>query len=166
MSDEFATAIVLVLMLVGLIGTLIPILPGILLMWIAAVIYGFAVGFDVFSIGVLAVITILATVSVAVGIALPKRAATTSGASTSSQLAAGLGAVIGFFAIPVVGIVVGALAGIALAEWRDKGDWSAARSDATSPVGLQARSKPVKKSRHSSLKDAGSRCHCRYCSST
>ncbi len=128
MSDEFATAIVLVLMLVGLIGTLIPILPGILLMWIAAVIYGFAVGFDVFSIGVLAAITFLASVSVAVGIVLPKRAATTSGASTSSQLAAGVGAVIGFFAIPVVGVVVGALAGIALAEWRDKGEWSAARS--------------------------------------
>jgi uncharacterized protein YqgC (DUF456 family) len=127
MSDEFATATVLVLMLVGLIGTLIPILPGILLMWIAAVFYGFAVGFDAFSVGVLVVITILATVSVAVGIALPKRAATASGASTSSQLAAGVGAVIGFFAIPVVGVVVGALAGIALAEWRDKGEWSAAR---------------------------------------
>jgi uncharacterized protein YqgC (DUF456 family) len=127
MSDEFATAIVLLVMLVGLVGTLIPIVPGIILMWIAAVFYGFAVGFDVFSIGVLAVVTVLAAVSVAVGIVLPKRAATESGASTSSQLAAVVGAVIGFFAIPVVGVVVGALAGIALAEWRDKGDWQAAR---------------------------------------
>lgn len=128
MSDEFATALVLILMLVGLIGTLVPILPGILLMWIAAVFYGFAVGFDAFSIGVLVAITILATVSVAVGIMLPKRAAAESGVATSSQLAAGVGAVIGFFVIPVVGVVVGALAGIALAEWRDKGEWSAARS--------------------------------------
>ena len=59
---------------------------------------------------------------------LPKRAATESGTSTSSQLAAVVGAVIGFFAIPVVGVVVGALAGIALAEWWDKREWRAARA--------------------------------------
>ena len=127
MSDEFATAIVLLMMLVGLVGTLIPILPGNIFMWVATVFYGFAVGIDVFSLGVLVLVTVLATVSVAVGIVLPKRAATESGTSTSSQLAAVVGAIIGFFAIPVVGVVVGALAGIALAEWWDKREWQAAR---------------------------------------
>ena len=73
-------------------------------------------------------VSVLAAVSVAVGIVLPKRAATESGISTSSQLAAVVGAVIGFFAIPFVGLLVGALAGIALAEWRDKGEWQAARA--------------------------------------
>lgn len=39
-SDELATGIVLLLMLVGLIGTLIPVLPGILLEWAAVIGYG------------------------------------------------------------------------------------------------------------------------------
>ena len=39
-----------------------------------------------------------------------------------------LGGIIGFFVIPVIGIVVGALVGIALAEYMDKGDWALART--------------------------------------
>ncbi len=62
------------------------------------------------------------------GVVVPKRAAAYSGASTSSQIAAAIGAVIGFFAIPIIGVVVGAVVGIGLAEWYDKRDWPAARS--------------------------------------
>lgn len=128
MSDELATIIVLVLMLVGLAGTLIPIVPGILLMWAAAVGYGFVVGFDALAIGILVVVSLLSAVAVASGFVLPKRAAEDAGASKASQLAAAVGAVIGFFVIPVVGVIIGALVGLAGAEWYDKRDWPAARA--------------------------------------
>jgi uncharacterized protein YqgC (DUF456 family) len=97
-------------------------------MWVAAVAYGFAVGFDVIAIAVLVMVTALTAAAVVVGIVLPKRAATASGASTRSQLAAALGAVIGFFVIPIIGVVVGALVGIGIAEYADKRDWPAARA--------------------------------------
>lgn len=127
MSDELATVLVLIAMLVGLVGTLVPILPGILLMWVSAVAYGFVVGFDLLAIVVLLIVTALTGVAVVAGVTLPKRAAADSGAATSSQVAAGVGAVVGFFVIPVVGIVIGALVGIGLAEYHDKRDWTAAR---------------------------------------
>lgn len=128
MSDGVVTVAMLVVMLIGLAGTLIPILPGIALMWVMAVAYGFVVGFDAVAIGALVVITILAAAAVVVGVALPKRAATESGAATSSQVSAAVGAVIGFFVIPVVGVVIGALVGIGLAEYHDKRNWPAARA--------------------------------------
>ena len=128
MFDAVVTTVVLIAMLVGLVGTLLPILPGILLMWVAAVGYGVAVGFDVFATLVLVLISGLTVAAVIVGAVVPKRAAADSGASTSSQIAAAIGAVIGFFAIPFIGVVVGAVVGIGLAEWYDKRDWPAARS--------------------------------------
>lgn len=128
MSDELATILVLLAMLIGLAGTLVPILPGILLMWASAVAYGFAVGFDALAVGLLVVVTILTAVSIVAGVVLPKRAAAESGASGASQFAAAVGAVVGFFVIPVVGLIIGALVGIGLAEWYDKRDWPAARA--------------------------------------
>lgn len=128
MSDEVMTLVVLLAMLVGLVGTLVPILPGILLMWSSAVLYAVIVGFDLVAVIVLLLITMLTVAAVVVGVIVPKRAATESGAATSSQIAAAIGGVIGFFAIPIVGVIVGALVGVGLAEWYDKRDWPAARA--------------------------------------
>ncbi len=128
MSDALITTVVLITMLVGLVGTLVPILPGIMLMWAAAVVYGVVVGFDAVALIVLVLITMLAVAAMIVGVVVPKRAAADSGAATSSQIAAVIGGVIGFFAIPIIGVVVGALVGIGLAEWFDKRDWPAARA--------------------------------------
>ncbi|MDW3175963.1 MAG: DUF456 domain-containing protein [Acidimicrobiia bacterium] len=128
MSDALITVIVLIAMLVGLAGTLVPILPGILLMWAAAVVYGVVVGFDAFGITILVLITALTGVAVAVGVLIPQRAAAESGAALASQIAAGVGAVIGFFLIPIIGAPVGAVVGIGLAEWYDKRDWPAAKA--------------------------------------
>ncbi len=113
-------------MLTGLAGTILPILPGILLMWGAVIGYGFVAGFDAVGLGVVVVVTALAVLSVALGVILPKQAADAAGASKKSQLAAVAGAIVGFFVIPVVGVVIGAVAGIALAEYADKNDWGVA----------------------------------------
>jgi len=128
MSDEVATVLVLLAMLIGLVGTLVPILPGIALMWFAAVGYGLVVGFDVLATVVLMMVTALTATAVVIGVVLPKRAATASGASTRSQLAAAIGAIIGFFVIPIVGVLVGALVGLGIAEYAEKRDWPAARA--------------------------------------
>ena len=127
MSDVLVTIIVLVMMLVGLAGTLFPVLPGIVLMWVAAIAYGLSFGFDALGIGITAVISVLTVVALVLGVVLPKQAAAGAGASNKAQLAAGVGAIIGFFVIPVVGLVIGAVVGIAIAEYYEKGDWELAK---------------------------------------
>ena len=125
-SDTLITALVLLALVVGLAGTVVPVLPGILLMWGAVVAYGFLVGFGPVGVGAVVFITLLSALAVVLGFVLPKRFADDSGASLLSQLAAVVGGIVGFFVIPVVGIVFGALFGIALAEYLDKGDWARA----------------------------------------
>jgi uncharacterized protein YqgC (DUF456 family) len=123
MTDSTASVLILLVLLVGLAGTLLPVLPGILLMWAGVISYGFFVGFDAIGIVVIVLATALTIAAIALGVILPKRAAADSGASWKSQVAAAIGAVIGFFVIPVVGIIVGAIVGIAIAEYWSTQDW-------------------------------------------
>lgn len=116
---SFVCAIALV---VGLIGTLVPILPGVAFMWLASLLYGFVVGYTPLGIAVMVILTALLVGSVIVGVVLPRKAAVESGATTKSQVVGVIGAIVGFFVIPVVGAIIGALAGVLLAEYADKGE--------------------------------------------
>lgn len=121
--DAWWSLLAVLVMIIGLFGVLIPVLPGLLLIWATALVYGFIVGFGALGIGVMVVLTVLVAVSIVTGITLPKKEAEASGASGLSQLAGLAGGVVGFFVIPVVGLIIGALAGVALAEFLAKGNW-------------------------------------------
>lgn len=127
MSEPLITGLTLIAMLTGLVGTVVPGLPGVLLMWGALIVYGFLIGFGGVGVAVVVIATLLSAAAVALGIILPKRLADESGASTKSQLAAVLGGIVGFFVIPVIGVPIGAIAGIAVAEYLDKEDWALAK---------------------------------------
>ena len=86
MSDTVVTGLVLLALVVGLAGTVVPVLPGILLMWGAVVAYGFFVGFGPAGIVAVVLVTLLSAAAVALGFILPKRFADDSGASLASQL--------------------------------------------------------------------------------
>jgi len=124
--DWVIAALFLIVLLTGLLGTIFPVLPGILLMWAGVVAYGFVAGFDALGIGAIIAATVLTGIALGLGVVLPKQAADAAGASRKPQFAAVIGAGIGFFAIPVIGALVGAVAGIALVEYLDKGDWGPA----------------------------------------
>jgi len=126
-SEPLITGLTLIAMLTGLVGTVVPGLPGVLLMWGALIVYGFLIGFGGVGVVVVVIATLLSAAAVALGIILPKRLADESGASTKSQLAAVLGGIVGFFVIPVIGVPIGAIAGIAVAEYLDKEDWALAK---------------------------------------
>ena len=103
-------------MVAGLVGVLVPVIPGLLLVWAAGLWWtiadgGGAVRWTVF--GVLTALFVLGTVTKYV---LPARSATARGAPVTTLVAGVAGAVVGFFAIPVVGLPVGGVAGIYLAE--------------------------------------------------
>lgn len=109
-------------MAVGIVGTVIPLLPGLLLVWGAALGYGLYEGFDATGIAAFTVITLLGAAGMLAGWLVPQRAAGKAGASKLSMLVAAVGAVVGFFVIPVVGVMVGGLAGLYLAELQRTSD--------------------------------------------
>jgi len=119
-------------MAVGLAGVLLPVLPGLLVVWAAGLWWTVADGggaprWTVF--GVLTALFVGATVAKYV---LPARSAAARGAPVSTLLAGATGAVVGFFVIPLIGAVIGGVAAIYLAEYLRSGDgraaWAATRA--------------------------------------
>ena len=129
-ADLLWTVIVAVAMVLGLFGVVLPVLPGLVLIWGAAVVYGLIVGFNTIGWVVIAILSALTVVSIVKGFVIPRRAAVDSGASTRAQVGAVVGGLIGFFIIPVFGLIIGALAGLVLVEYQLKGDWNAAMTAA------------------------------------
>lgn len=107
------TAVLVALtMAVGVIGTLLPIVPGLGLVWAAGVVYGLVEGFGVVGWMCVTVMTLLLIGGSFAGIRIPQRAAALGGIGLGGQVfAAGL-AVVGFFAIPVVGAALGFVLGV------------------------------------------------------
>lgn len=122
MSDIIVTVIVAIVMVLGLAGTVLPILPGLWLIWAAAVGYGFMLGFGVVGWVATALITALAGGATAAGLLLPQRQATDIGLGWWSQVFAAGCAVIGLFAVPIIGAPLGFVIGVvasAVVETRD-----------------------------------------------
>ncbi|HVR32022.1 MAG TPA: DUF456 domain-containing protein [Acidimicrobiia bacterium] len=99
---------------VGIAGTLLPILPGLGLIWIAALVFGILEGFGLGGWTAMAIITGLAIAGTVAAIRMPQKAAAAGGISWKGQLLAVALAIVGFFAIPVVGAPVGFVAGVYL----------------------------------------------------
>lgn len=114
--------------LVGLAGTLLPGLPGLPLVWLGAV-----GAFVVAGMGAAGwVVAVLVTAQLVVGVAAKYVLASTGTPEDrlprSTLLLAVAGAAVGFFVVPVVGFLVGAVVAVLLAEHRRLGDWEAARA--------------------------------------
>ncbi|MEV0716103.1 DUF456 domain-containing protein [Asanoa sp. NPDC050611] len=111
-----------VAMVVGVFGVLIPFLPGLLLCWASAVAWAFLAGEGATRWGLLALVTLIAGVGIVVKYAWPGRNLKRSGVPNRTLLLGGVLAIVGFFLIPVVGLVIGFVAGIWLAEIARLGD--------------------------------------------
>lgn len=111
-----AEFLVLVLMLVGVVGTVVPVLPGLLLVWAAGVGWAWLDGWGAARVAVAVALTVLLVLGTITKYVLPARSATGAGAPRRTLLLGLLGAVVGFFVIPVVGLLVGGVGAIYLAE--------------------------------------------------
>jgi uncharacterized protein len=115
-SDGVVTVLVALAIAVGIAGTVLPVLPGLVLVWVATLVYGLATGFGAVGWTAFAAISLLGVVGVVVGLVLAHPAAGASGAArTSVWLGFGLG-VVGFFVVPVVGLPLGMVLGLYSAE--------------------------------------------------
>jgi len=101
--------------LVGLAGTIVPILPGALLVAAALVVWAVITGGTTawaVAIGALA----LVAAGQLLKYLIPGRQLKASGVPSWVLFAGAAGGIIGFFIIPVVGLIVGFIAGVFLAE--------------------------------------------------
>jgi hypothetical protein len=114
-----------VAILIGLLGVLVPALPGLLLVWGAVLVWAL-VERTATAWVVLAVASALFAVSQVVKYVVPGRRMRAAGVPWTSLAAGGVLAIIGFFVIPVVGAVLGFVAGVYAAERLRLGDHQAA----------------------------------------
>ena len=106
--------------LVGVIGVVVPVLPGSLLILGAVLVWALQDGSGT-AWAVFSVVTVLLATGAIVKYAVPGRRLQAAGVPNSTLfLGAALGFV-GFFVIPVVGLVIGFVGGVYLAEMRRVG---------------------------------------------
>lgn len=127
------TALVGLAILIGLIGIVVPVLPGSLLIGASVLVWailagspagwaGFGIAAVLLSCGIGATYLLTATRTKAHGV--PSRAITI----------AGLAGIVGFFVIPVIGLPLGFAIGLMLLEYYRLRDWSAALRSAVVAV--------------------------------
>jgi uncharacterized protein YqgC (DUF456 family) len=118
--------VVAVAMAVGLVGTVVPLLPGLPLIVSAALVWVIAGGTDPGQWWVFGVVAVISITGLIVGSVFPARRASAAGASRVSLLAGAIGAVAGAIFIPFVGAFIGWPAGVLTAEWLRSRDGSVA----------------------------------------
>ncbi len=127
MRPDLAFWLALVAMVIGLAGTVLPALPGIALIWIAAAIYAIAEGFATLTPLAFGVLTVLAVIGLVSEFFLTQAATRVSGASPKAALAGAVGGAIGFVLGSLIGGVgaapggiIGALVGVVLVEYLNR----------------------------------------------
>lgn len=101
--------------LVGIVGTILPVLPGTLLCAAAVALWGVLTGGTPgWSVAVAAVLLLALTIGLKY--LIPARWLKEDGVPAWVLVAGGLVGIVGFFVIPVVGLILGFIVGIFLAE--------------------------------------------------
>jgi uncharacterized protein len=126
--EPLLLVLALLVMLIGMVGVVVPALPGLLLVWLAGVATTLWVGTDATGWLVAAVLTLLFALGSVATIWLPARQGRLGGVTWTSLAAAIVGAAVGFVVVPVVGLLLGAFAGLLVGEWRRLGGWQPAWS--------------------------------------
>ncbi|MGL4175709.1 MAG: DUF456 domain-containing protein [Dermatophilaceae bacterium] len=120
-SDELWSVLPALLIVVGLVGIVVPLLPGMLVILAGVLVFaaveGTTTGWLVFGASV-----VVAGAGWVLQYLVPGRRMRERGVSTPTLLLAVLLGVVGFFVIPVVGAIVGFVAGIYAVELVRGGD--------------------------------------------
>jgi uncharacterized protein YqgC (DUF456 family) len=133
-----AEVLVGLVILIGLIGIVVPVLPGMILVFAAIGVWAFVVG-TASAWTVFGVATALLVASGVVKYLWPGRRLKTAGVPTRSIVLGGVVGIVGFFVVPVVGLFLGFPLGVYLAELpraRTSGSAWQSTVHATKAVGL------------------------------
>jgi uncharacterized protein YqgC (DUF456 family) len=118
LTDQQSTLIVVCALAIvaGTIGVVVPVLPGLLLSWLGVLAWALLSNAGWGRWIVLSIATFVALAGTAAKYAWPGRRLKQSGVPNLSLVAGGLLGIVGFFVVPVVGLPLGFVVGIWLAE--------------------------------------------------
>lgn len=115
-SSSLGTLIGGLAILVGILGVVVPVLPGLILCWAGVLVWALLTDAGGSRWLVLALATVIAVGGTLIKYLWPGKRLKNTGVPTMSLAAGGVLGVIGFFVVPVVGLVLGFVLGIWLAE--------------------------------------------------
>jgi hypothetical protein len=128
LSEGLLLFIVFFLMLLGLVGIIIPMLPGVFFIWLGVAVYVWQTGFEIITIPHFLLISVLVLFAGTSDLWLPYFGAKKSGAAKRSYLLSTIGAIIGSFLLPVIGTIIGFVLGLFLGEyWKHQDAGTAVR---------------------------------------
>jgi uncharacterized protein YqgC (DUF456 family) len=125
-ANTIVLTLTLLIMLVGLVGTVLPVIPGTVLIFLAALIYALIEGFHVVGWPTLVVLGLLTVVATTADIWASSIGAKAGGASGWSVVVGLVGGVVGFFLFTLPGAIIGAILGVLVTEIARVGDWKQA----------------------------------------
>ena len=124
MEVDWWAVLALIVMLVGVAGIFLPVVPGVALIWLAAVGYAVADGFAHLGPLALAALTLLGLLGVTAELWMSGLGGKVGGASWWSIAAGSLLGLLGLIFFSVPGAVIGAVLGVlGMEAWRREGDW-------------------------------------------
>jgi uncharacterized protein YqgC (DUF456 family) len=109
------TLLVAVVIAVGLVGILVPLVPGSILVFAAIAVWAFVEATPV-AWATFGVVTAILAATLLVKYLWPMKRMRSADVGTWSLLAGGVLGIVGFFVVPVVGLVLGFVFGVFLAE--------------------------------------------------
>lgn len=115
-SGTTVTVISAVVIVCGILGVVLPVLPGLLLAWIGVLFWALLADAGGARWLILGLATLVAVTGTLVKYLWPGKRLKKTGVPTLSMLAGGVLGIVGFFVIPVVGLPLGFVLGIWLAE--------------------------------------------------
>jgi uncharacterized protein YqgC (DUF456 family) len=121
--SEFWLTVALVLMFIGLLGVLLPLVPGVALIWLVALIYAIAEGFKNIDPPTMIALSLIAIHGITADIWVSSLGAKMGGASLWSIAASLVGAIVGFVIFTLPGAIIGALVGLLAVELFRTPDW-------------------------------------------
>ena len=118
--------LVFAFMIIGIVGIIVPIIPGMILVWLSALVFVLFTGFEVLPLSAFAIITLIAAITGTADFWLSVWGAKKGGASKRSLLWGIAGSIVGTFVLPLIGTIIGYAVGILLSEYQQRADWEAA----------------------------------------
>ncbi len=135
--DGWILVLTLVVIMVGIAGTFVPIIPGVPLVFIAIAAYGWHEGFQTISPRYLVIIAGVTVLSLFVDYLATYMGAKYFGSSKKGLYGAVLGSFVGLFIFPPLGLLLGPWIGAIVGEFLQGNDWNKAmRSGAGAVIGL------------------------------
>jgi uncharacterized protein YqgC (DUF456 family) len=113
--DPFGNLVIALAIGVGLVGIVAAAIPGLVLIWVAVLVWALA---EQTTVGwtILVIATVITVAGQVVKYLVPKRRLDNAGVPGRSLVIGAVLSLVGFFVIPVVGFVIGFVAGVYISE--------------------------------------------------